>query len=70
MGKSIQRDMYYEKMKHKAEVTGQALSVLMMASPFKKHQRYATTVLNNAKTALAEAVSTNQEGEYVHTRTV
>jgi len=52
VGKSIQRDIYDEKIKNKSEATGQALPVLMMASRFKKHQKYATAVLNNAKAAL------------------
>lgn len=66
MGKSIQRDIYYEKMKSKAETTGQALAVLMMASRFKKHQKYATTVLNNVNAALA---AEPKEEEYAITRT-
>jgi len=73
VGKSIQRDIYYEKMKNKSEITGQALSVLMMASRFTKPRTYATGVLNNAKAALEGAGVTIQppvEGEYVHTRTV
>lgn len=65
MGKSIQRDIYYEKMKNKAETTGQALAVLMMTSRFNKHRTYATSVLNNVQAALAEP----KEEEYVHTRT-
>jgi len=72
VGKSIQRDIYYEKMKNKSEITGQALSVLMMASRFTKPRTYATGVLNNAKAALEGAGVTIQppvEGEYVHTRT-
>lgn len=55
MGQSIQRDIYYEKMKNKAATSGQSLPVLLMASPYKKHRAYATTVLNNAKAALEEA---------------
>jgi len=65
VGKSSQRDIYYEKMKNKSETTGQALAVLMMTSRFKKHQKYATSVLNNVQAALAE----HKEEEYVHTRT-
>lgn len=66
MGKSIQRDIYYEKMKNKSETTGQALAVLMMASKYKKHQKYATTVLNNVKEVLAEV---QKEDENAITRT-
>lgn len=79
MGKSIQRDIYYEKMKNKAEITGQSLAVLMMASRFKKHHKYAVEVLNNAKAALAAAgaevpdigiTASEPTAEYAHTRTV
>ena len=66
MGKSIQRDIYYQKTKNKSEVTGQALAVLMMTSRFKKHQKYATTVLNNVNAALA---AEPKEEEYAITRT-
>jgi len=49
MGKSNQREIYYEKMKSKAAITGQSLAVLLTTSPYKQHQKYATTVLNNVK---------------------
>lgn len=65
MGKSIQRDIYYAKMQTMSARTGQALAVLLMASKYKKHQKYATAVLNNAKAALEAP----KEEEYVHTRT-
>lgn len=66
MGKSIQRDRYYEKMKNKAETTGQALAVLMMASKYKQHRTYATKVLNNVKEVLDDV---KKEEENAITRT-
>lgn len=66
MGKSIQRDRYYEKMKNKAETTGQALAVLMMASKYKKHQKYGSGVLNNVREVLDEV---KKEEENAITRT-
>lgn len=79
MGKSIQRELYYEKMRNKAEITGQSMAVLMMSSRFNKHRRYAMEVLNNAKAALVSAgveipdigiPATDPSAEYAHTRTV
>ena len=53
--RSIQRDRYWEKTKLKAERTGQGMAVLLMASPYKKHREYATTILNNARAAVEAA---------------
>jgi len=64
VGKSTQRDIYYEKMKNRAEVTGQALSVLLMTSKFSKHRKAAVQALENVNKAVAQV-----EEEYVHTRT-